>query len=89
MGYIQMMDPRETRRILKEQGLPTEGNVSPEDARQICQVLKVDALIFGTADAKFSSRINYQTQYDTPTYYYRNGKRYPPSFMRRFIGILT
>ncbi len=75
MGYIQVMESSESRRILRELGLPTEGVVSPEDARQICEALKVDALISGTADAAFNTRVQYRTE-SVPTYYYRDGKRH-------------
>lgn len=75
MGYMQVMDRNKSRRKLKELGLPTEGVVSPKDAKEIADALGVDALVYGTADASFKSYVNHNYDYGYH-YYYRKGKRY-------------
>jgi tetratricopeptide (TPR) repeat protein len=84
MGYWQIMDRNESRRILRSQGLPTEGIVNADDAVKIARALNVDALIFGLADANFSSQVRYREDYYANDGYYRGRRRRYSSYSRTY-----
>jgi hypothetical protein len=67
-GYLNVMDSREAQQILAEQGMDLGGALQNGGEGAIAEGLKVDALIYGSVDAAFTSPVRYK-EVVYPAYY--------------------